>query len=296
VPERPDVSDAHLTAFTSTVTSNYFDEMRMSVLRGRAFGTADDGRAMPVAIVSQALARRLWSGGQAIGSSIVVNSNAFAEFGTASREVVGVVNDTRLFGNTTQPSFQLYLPLAQEPTGFVSFVVRTADAGANNLAANIRHEVASVDPKQVVDSIVPFDDVLSKSTTNRRSMTWLMGALAAMAVGLAIAGLVAVIGASVTQRTREIGIRMALGAWPAAVVRLVLWQAVLLALSGVIIGLGLAAATTRVLAKSLYGVTPLDHPTFIASAVGMFAATMAASYLPARRATKVDPLTALRME
>jgi predicted permease len=291
---RPDLADGHLGVFSAMVTANYFEELRMPVKRGRGFLTTDDTRAMPVAIVSETLARRLWPGTDPIGAQIALKARGFT-FDNASRRVVGVVGDARAFGNTTHTSSQLYVPMAQYPTEWLSVVVRT-DPSASDPGPDIRRAAAATDATQVLNSVSRFDDLLSRSVAPRRFVTWLMSAFAAMALGLATVGLTAVIGATVAQRTREIGIRMTLGARPGAVVRLVLRQAIALALGGVAIGLGLAAATTRLLADSLYGVTSLDPPTFATSAVLMLVVAIGASYVPARRATKVDPLVALRAE
>ena len=291
---RPDLEDGHVGVFSAMVTTNYFEEMRMPIKRGRAFLTTDDARAMPVAIVSETMARRLWPDGDPLGAQIAIKARGFA-FDDASRRVVGVVGDARSFGSTTRTSSQLYVPLAQYPTDALCVVVRT-DPGAPDPSSDIRRAAAATDATQVLNSVSRFDDLLSRSVAPRRFVTWLMIAFAAMAVGLATVGLTAVIGASVAQRTREIGIRMTLGARPAAVIRLVLGQAMALALGGVVIGLGLAVATTRFLTDSLYGVTPLDRPTFAASAALMLVVAMAASYIPVRRASNVDPLVALRAE
>jgi putative ABC transport system permease protein len=293
VTGRPDLDDGHVVVDTSEVTANYFDEMRMSITRGRGFLPTDDARALPVAIVSETLARRVWPGGDPIGAVITPRAETAS---AARRLVVGVASDIRTSGGSTRPSAELYVPMAQDPSPEADVIVRTGDAGPGNLASEIRHEAAVVDATQVVTSVTPFEEILAGSQGGRRFVTWLMGTFAAMALGLAVLGLTAVIGASVAQRTREIGIRMTLGARPGAVVRLVLRQAILLTGCGVVMGLFLAVATTRFLANSLYGVTPLDRPTFAASAALMLVVAMAASYVPARRATKVDPLVALRFE
>ena len=293
VTGRSDLDDGHVVVNTSEVTANYFDEMRMAITRGRGFLPTDDLRALPVAIVSETLARRVWAGGDPIGAVIGPKSKTA---GAAPRLVVGVASDIRTSGGSTRPSAELYVPMAQDPPPEADVIVRTGDAAPGNLASEIRHEVAAVDATQVVTSVTPFEEILSGSQGERRFVTWLIGTFAAMAFGLAVLGLTAVIGASVAQRTREIGIRMTLGAHPGAVVGLVLQQAIALTGCGVVMGLGLAIATTRFLANSLYGVTPLDGPTFAASAALMLVVALAASYVPARRATKVDPLVALRSE
>jgi putative ABC transport system permease protein len=293
VTGRPDVADGRVSVFTSAVTANYFDEMRMSIRRGRGFLPTDDGRAAPIAIVSETLARRVWPDGNAIGAEVSMTARAVDP---TPRRVVGVVSDIRMFGSHTRPSSEIYVPMSQDPSVYLNVVVRTADAGMGELGPAIRRAAAAVDATQVLDAVRTFDDLLAGSVAGRRSITWLMSAFAVMAIGLAVVGLTAVIGASVAQQTREIGIRMTLGARPEAVVGLVLRQAMALALGGVVIGLGVAVATTRFLSGYLYGVTPLDRTTFALSAVLMFVVATAASYIPARRATKVDPLVALRAE
>jgi len=293
VTGRPDLDDGHVVVDTSAVTANYFDEMRMSITRGRGFLPTDNARALPVAIVSETLARRVWPGSDPIGAVITPKADTAS---ATPRLVVGVASDIRTNGGSTRPSAELYVPMAQDPSPEADVIVRTADTGPGNLASEIRHEAAVVDATQVLTSVTPFEELLSGSRGERRFVTWLMGTFAAMSLGLALLGLTAVMAASVAQRTREIGIRITLGARPGAVVRLVLRQAMVLTGCGVVMGLGLAMATTRFLANSLYGVTPLDPPTFAASAALMLVVATTASCVPARQATKVDPLVALRAE
>jgi putative ABC transport system permease protein len=174
--------------------------------------------------------------------------------------------------------------------------VRTSAPGDPQLAVRLRSALSAVDPAQVVDRVRPLEEMLDDAVSTPRLGAWLLGVFAAVAVALAAVGLAASIAWWVAQRTREIGVRMALGASTAQVAALVVRQGLALATGGVVLGLAGAAASTRLIASWLYGVTPLDAATFAWSAAGMLAVALAASYVPARRAARVDPLVALRAE
>jgi putative ABC transport system permease protein len=289
---RVTAGETTISAWQGAVTPNYFAEMRIAIVGGRDFSTSDDGAAPPVAIVNETFARRAWAGRDPIGATLTVSGPG----GTGLRRVVGVCADTRSLGGdlTTRP--EVYVPFAQEPLPFLYVIVRAADPFDARLPAGIRAAAAGLDPLQVVDRILPLPAVLDASVSTPRFGAWLLGAFAVMAVLLAAVGLAASIAWWVAQRTREIGVRIALGADPAQVVRLFLARGMALAASGVVVGLAGAVTSTRLLRTWLYGVTPLDPATFAASAVALLAIACAAAYLPARRAARVDPLVALRAE
>jgi putative ABC transport system permease protein len=190
----------------------------------------------------------------------------------------------------------VYAPFAQHPIGFINLVVRSADPANAALRDAMVAAVAAVDPTQVVDRIATYDDVIADRTATWRFGAWLLGAFAALAVVLAAVGLAASLAWQVAQRTREIGIRMALGARPSQVTRAVLMDGLLVTTAGLALGLAGAAASTRLLTSWLYGVTPLNPLAFAGSSVVLLAVAALASYIPARRAARVDPLVALRAE
>jgi putative ABC transport system permease protein len=290
--DQPASADSRSLVTTTTASANYFAEMKIALKRGRTFNATDAAGSALVAIINEEMARTYWPGRDPIGDELSVDSRLVDG---SPRRVIGIVADVRSSGNTLRVGPQLYLPYAQEPYPFVSFVVRVP-GNAPAMATVLKHEVASVDPTQIVTSVVPIADMLAQAQSPRRFVMSLTTALAGLALTLAVIGLAAVIWSSVVERTKEIGIRMTLGASPASIVRIVVGQAGWLAGIGVAAGIGIATATTRYLAEMLYGVKPLDFPTFAASAGIMMIVAIVASAMPARRAARVDPLIALRAE
>jgi putative ABC transport system permease protein len=282
-----------LSAWRSAVTPNYCSEMQIRIVRGRDFSASDDATAPPVVIVNETFARRAWPNRDPIGDVVILSRPGAAQL---PRRVIGVAADTRSLGGdlTTRP--EVYMPFAQSPSPYLNVILRTSDPFDPRLAAEIRAAAAAIDPLQVVERIQPLQDMLDVSVSTPRFGAWLLGAFAAMAVLLAAAGLAASIGWWVAQRTREIGVRMALGARPGDVAGIFVRQGLGLAAVGVLIGLAGAAIGTRLLQSWLYGVRPLDAPTFAASAGALLVIALAAAYLPARCAARVDPLIALRTE
>ena len=285
--------DDPIEVLSGVVMPNYFEELQIPLLRGRAFDARDTRGAPAVAIVNEAFVRRLGVARASPGASLVVTG---IDRKTEPRQIVGVIRDTRSNGGDTRARPELYVPFAQMPYPSMNVIVRSANPSDPRLQADIRGAVAAIDPTLVADRIIPFAELLDARVATWRFGAWLLGVFAAMALLLAAVGLAAAMAWWVTQRTREIGVRMALGANAAAVSRMVARQAAVIAVAGIVLGLAGAAASTRLIASWLYGVTPLDIPTFAWSAVGMLAIALLASYLPARRAARVDPLVALRAE
>ena len=209
---------------------------------------------------------------------------------------MGVLRDTRFSGGDTRARAELYLPYAQNPSPYLNVILRTSSPEDLRLAAALRAAVAAVDPAQTVGRISTLETQLDAQVAYWRFGAWLLGTFAGLALLLAAVGLAASIAWWVAQRTREIGVRMALGANPGQVTRMVVRQGLTLGLSGIVLGLAGAAASTRLLESWLYGVTPLDPRTFAWSAAGMLVIAALASYLPARRAARIDPLITLRSE
>ena len=287
------VGEMTLDVFSGFVMPNYFAEMEIPVTRGRAFDARDRAGAPAVAIVNEAMVRKAWPKGDALGSAVTVHG---ADGRTEVRQVVGVLRDTRSSGADARSRAELYFPYRQSPAPALNLIVRTANPADPRIRDAVRAAVAAVDRSQIVDRFAAFEDTLDSRVATWRFGAWVLGLFAAMAVALAAVGLAASIAWWVAQRTREIGVRMALGANAAQVTRLVVHQGLTLAVTGVVLGLAGAAASTRLLQGWLYGVTPLDTGTFAWSAAAMLLIAGLASYLPARRATRIDPLVTLKAE
>jgi putative ABC transport system permease protein len=274
--------------FAPHVTPEYFSVMGMTILRGRGF-TPADGVGSGVAIVNETLAQRMWPGQDPLGRRIT-----FKGQGTAStKTIVGISRNVRDSGHRLSAASEVSVPFADEPVPILRVVVRTAER-QDQISRTIREEVAAIDP------ILPIGDVESVAAITARSVaTWrfaasLMSAFAVIALALAAVGLFAVVSCWVTERTPEIGVRMALGAGRGRVLRLFLARGAALTGLGLICGVSLAALTTRFLSSWLVDTSPLDWASFLAAAAAMAIVCMLATLLAARRAAGVDPLTALR--
>jgi putative ABC transport system permease protein len=272
------------------VTPDYFRAMKIGLVKGRFPTLQDRAGGAPVAIVDEAMARRYWPGEEALGKQIALPSLIRKRI-----EVVGIVRSVRRDGLDRDPRPQLYIPLADYAENRMDVVVRTRSAPAD-LATAVRQAVSSVDPDQPVSNLRPLTELVAGSISQQRFNTRLMEVFAALALVLAMVGIYGVLSYSVAQRTHEIGIRMALGARREGVLRLVLGQGMALTALGLILGLLLAFALTRVIASLLFGVEATDPATFALLAAALALAALAACYLPARRATTVDPLVALRYD
>ena len=273
----------------SSVTPDYFRAMDIPLLKGRFFTDQDNPGASPVAIISKSLARRLVPEEDPLGKRINV------EGVKSPVEIVGVVGDVHQLGLTTETTSEVYLPFSQVTIWLMCFAIRTT-SDPMSLAKVAQREIWAVDKDQAVGYIMPMSQLASESLAPQRVLMLLLAAFAGMALALAAVGIYGVISYSSTQRTQEIGIRIALGAGSADVVRLVVGQGVVLVLAGVGIGLAGSFGLMRFLSSLLYGVHPSDPVTFIIVSVALAGVALLASYIPARRATKVDPMVALRYE
>jgi putative ABC transport system permease protein len=274
------------------VSANYFETMGIRLLRGRYFTAADTAGSAPVVVINETLARRIWPNEDPIGKRI---KQGFPEDDGPWREVVGVVNDVKMDGVDQATSLQTYLPYPQMPNQTLGLVVR-AERNPAALAPAVEQAIHAIDKDLPVFSIFTMDQLLGISLAQRRLTLILLASLAALALLLAAVGIYGVISYAVRQRTHELGIRMALGASVRDVLTLILKQGLMLTMTGIGLGLLAALALTRWMESLLFGVRPADALTFGVIAVALLLVALLACYLPARRATKVDPMMALRCE
>jgi len=275
-----------------SVSPGYFQMMGISLMRGHEFdGT--EGRDSPrVVIINDTMARRFWPGEDPVGKRFKYGD---PESNGPWLTIVGVVGDMRRTGFDLAERSETFLPISQNPMGSVTLVVRAA-SDQTNLAAAVRDAVWAVDRDQPVFDIKPMESLLGDMTSQRRLNMLLLGIFAASALVLAAVGIYGVISYGVTQRTHEIGIRMALGAAKRNVLSLIVRQGMLLALAGLAAGSIASILLTRLMSSLLYGVSATDPFTFGSVPLLLTAVAFLACYLPARRATRVDPMAALRHE
>ncbi len=274
------------------VSPDYFRTMGIPLLKGRTFTDRDTADNPGVVIVNEALARREYPAEDPIGRRIAFSwTNGRPNW----LEIVGVVGDVRSIELNTEPAPEAYTPYLQNSVPEMSFVIRTAN-DPTNLAAAVRNEVRAVDQNQPVSHIKTIEEVISEAVTQPRFNMLMLTIFSGVALVLAAAGIYGVMAYSVSMRTHEIGIRMALGAGPWDVLRMVIGQGAKLTLIGMGVGLLGAVAVTRVLASLLVSITPTDPLVYMSVAMLLAGVALLASYIPARRAMKVDPMIALRYE
>jgi putative ABC transport system permease protein len=257
-------------------------------LRGRDFTERDAADAQPVVIINQTMARRFWPDEDPIGRRLIIGE-------TITHEIIGIVGDVKhqKLDGETMP--EIYLHYLQRPSRAMTLAVRT-EADPESLVSSIQTAVRQVDPDQPVYNVSTMEGRLLRSIARERFNALLLGIFAAVALILATVGIYSVMNYTVTQRAHEIGVRVALGAQAKNILALVLKQAAMLTLAGLTIGLFAALALTRLMASLLYGVSATDLLTFILIPVLLAVVALVASYVPARRAVKVDPMVALRSE
>ncbi|MEO8680047.1 MAG: ABC transporter permease [Vicinamibacterales bacterium] len=299
VPQANDQSNGDF----QLVTPDYFRAMGITLVAGRAFSTADRANTAPVVIINRALADRYFKGRDPIGRVLLFG-------GSRRHEIVGVAANARYRSIERPADATFYVPLEQNDERWpsVSFVVwadassaggpaaalREWRAGASAPAAVLREEIHGADPLQPISRIRSFDDILSQSMAPRRFNTWLVGVFAATALLLAAIGTYGVMAFAVASRTKELGLRAALGASPRDLVGMVLGQGLTLTMAATVLGLGAATLVTRFMASMLFGIAPRDPWTFVAVAGLLTSVAIAATLLPARRAMRVNPVTALK--
>ncbi|MGH9868054.1 MAG: ABC transporter permease [Candidatus Polarisedimenticolia bacterium] len=291
---RPDPPPGReIIVVTRVVSPDYFRTMGIPVTGGRPFTGADRDGSQPVAVISESMARLHWSGEDPVGRRIKSGPSAS---GNPYWTVVGVVKDVHQFDLGADPRPQIYLPYAQ--VGFFAprdLVVRTSGEPLA-LAASVRRVVQDLDRDQPIAQVRTMEEIVSSSVGTQRFSTLMLGLFALVALALASVGIYGLISYSVSQRTREIGIRMALGAQRRDVLRLVIFEGMTLVLVGAGIGLLGALALTRLMQGLLYGVSAVDPVTFLATFLLLAAVALSACYLPARRAARGDQIAAIRCE
>ena len=290
-------------AYHRGITPNYFRAMGITLLKGRHFTDRDVEGASRVVIINDALARRYWPNEDPLGRRLKIQDSAADQ--KIPFEVVGVVEGVRQKDLRTDPAEEMFVPLRQRSETYVDwqinfrrgmfFVMRTT-SDPKSLAAALRGVVREADPNQPIDSLATMQERVSDGAGPLRSAMWLLGLFAAIALVLSVVGIYGGVSYSATQRRHEIGVRRAMGAQNSDVLKLVVRQGMILTLIGLVLGLAGAIAATRVLSSLLYGVKPTDPLTFAGVALFFAAVALVASYIPARRATQVDPIIALRYE
>jgi putative ABC transport system permease protein len=266
--------------------------MRVPLRRGRYLSERDNREDAPrVVLINEAMAERFFAGEEPLGRRL--------DFGDAAKEghyeIVGVVGSMRHDGIEEAPEPEVYVAHAKSPWRSMTVVLRTTSDPVLSVAA-AQTELRALDPQQPLFNVRTLDRVVSEAIAPQKLATWMMGVFALIALALAAIGLYAVMSYAVTQRTHEIGVRMALGAQPADILRLVVRQGMVLTFVGLALGLGASLLMTRGMSKVLYGVSATDPLTFGGISLLLALVAFAANYFPARRATKVDPMDALRYE
>ncbi|MCZ6917422.1 MAG: ABC transporter permease [Gemmatimonadetes bacterium] len=294
VGRAPIPPDAGPVVGTQIVGDGHFDVLGARLLEGREFTSVDRADAPPVMIVNESAARLLFPGEEALGQRLAISLGRFTEPGV-NAEIVGVVNDIMYRSPDLGTTVEVYLPFRQEPLPYTNVTVRT-DGNPTDLVQAIRKEMRTLSANVPLDDIATMDERVAEATQERRVIFNLLAIFAGTALALAALGVYGVVAHAVNERTRELGLRMALGARGPEVVRFVLLRGLWMTTAGVAIGIAAAVGLTRFMAGFLFGITPTDHSTFMIVAAALLAVAFLAAYLPARRATTIDPLDALRAE
>jgi len=287
-------SDENVAMDYQVVNSAYFATLEIPILRGRGLTEADNETAPRVIVINEAMARRYWPNEDPVGKRMAIGESSRD---TSWRTIVGVIGNVRHASLTEEPVPCAFIDYRQDVESWsrMAFVMKTK-TDPTSLTSAVRSSLVAIDPQQPVYGIEPLEKLVEGSVAPRRFVMSLIGSLAFVALVLALVGIYSVISFSVNERTREIGIRMALGAKRGDVLRMVLGQGMRVSAIGIVAGLGIAFAVTRLLRTLLFEVSTTDPKTFGLVVALLTLVALLACYLPARRATKVDPLAALRSE
>jgi putative ABC transport system permease protein len=285
---QPPVEPDHQpVAWYNSVTPDYFRTMGIRLIKGRLPSESDTADAARVVFISEMMARRYFPDEDPIGKRLL--------FGTDKREIAGIVSDVNHFGLTKEARPTMYFPHAQSPARGMSLVVRTA-GNPLGLTSTIRNQVSALDQNLALSNVMTLEELVRSSLAEPRFTLLLLGAFAAVALVLSAIGVYGVVSYSVSQRSHEIGVRLALGAQVLDVLKLVIGKGMMLVLGGVGVGLVSAFALSRVMSTLLYGVSPRDLMIFVATSVILAGVALGACFIPARRATRLDPIESLRCE
>jgi putative ABC transport system permease protein len=283
------------TIYWTVASSEYFDVLGVSLLSGRMFNEFDKPDAPQVVLINETLARRHFPNEDPVGLKIITRGRQRGNAPPQPLEIVGVVSDVRHDGLDKEPRAEHYRPFTQVPNGSLIFAVRTS-ADPVSLLPTLKARIWEVNATQPIYAAETLENLVFKSLKARRFSLLLLCAFAALALALAVVGIYGVMSFATAQRRREIGVRMALGAHRGDILKLILRQGMRLTLLGVGVGLAAALALTRLLRTLLYGVNASDPLTFAGVAVLLTAVALLACWIPALRATKVDPMSALRCD
>jgi len=278
-----------IQAQQATVGPKYFRTLNVPLVKGRPFRAEDGPNSQPVTIVNEAFVRLFFPKQGPLGQHVETHFMPIA-----NRQVIGVVGDVHQSGPAALPPPEVYIPFSQAPNATMTLLVRTENP--ESVTPAVKSIVAALDKDQAIDKITTMESLLAQSVAQPRFYSLLLGIFASLALVLAVIGTYGVISYSVAQRTHEIGVRVALGAQPRDIIRMVLGEGALLAGVGVAAGIGGALTLTRFLRSLLFEVNPTDPVTLVAVAILLTLVALAACYIPARRAMKVDPMVALRYE
>jgi predicted permease len=282
------VSNGHEPFVTGTIaTPGYFATLSVHLIAGRTFNPGDDANAPKVTVINQTFANKYWPRGDAIGHRV--------NTGIGDATIVGVVQDVKQATIFGAPEPQFFRPYAQDPWTRAVFAVR-ARGDLTRIASAARSVVRSVNPMMPIFNVRTLQTVFDQAALTTRSLSHLLVAFAGIALLLAVTGLYGLISFLVERRTRELGLRVALGAAPSRVARMVVMEASALAAIGAVVGLGGATLAAKWLSATLYGVTARESPVYVLAVVILGTASLGASYAPARRAARADPMTALRVD
>ncbi|HVQ39673.1 MAG TPA: ABC transporter permease [Pyrinomonadaceae bacterium] len=293
IEDQPKPRGQEITVDLYVATPGYLTAMEIPLLQGRAITEQDLADSPNVVLINKTMADRLWPNGNALGKRVSMPGNG--DRPEPWRTVVGIMSDVAQYALDKKPPMQIYLPHSQFPTSFNSIVVKTIGEPTALIGA-VRQEILGVDKDQAVSKVTTLDQLRGESILLRRFFMVLLLVFAGVALVLTAVGIYGVMSYVASQRTHEIGIRMALGAQAKDVMKLIISNGLLLAFIGVALGLAAALALTHLLSSLLFGVAATDTLTFVGVAVGLILIAMVACYIPARRATKVSPLVALRYE
>jgi putative ABC transport system permease protein len=293
---QPVVAGKLLSSNRRIISPDYFRTMSIPLLKGRAFNERDALGSTPVVVINETFARRFFAGEEAIGKRIVLGADPRDNPNPPPHEIVGIVGDVHHQGLETEAGPEYYVSYQQTPPRHAVLVIRTLTDNPSSMIASLRSAIKQVDQEQYVAAIEPMDQLLAESLARRRFNMMLLAVFAGVALLLAAVGIYGVMSYSVTQRTHEIGIRIALGAQARDVLKMVVRQGMTLVLVGVLIGVVAAFSLTRIMRSLLFGVSPTDVVTFAGVSIVLAGVALLACLIPARRATRVDPMVALRYE